>query len=252
MKFSIAVVRKIAEIMTEAVQEKLEEGAQVAEIEQALREVATNCLVEKYMSDDMSDQERSDFEEHMFACPVCSEEVRQDFTLIETLKSLTPDQVPEAMRNGIRLAGWRDWFRPASLIPTFAAVALACVVGYQNLGSGAGEIASVAPVALINPVTKGGGDVVSIPVSLKSRVFVLHLNSETLPSGSFAGEVDDFAGRKILVLPNGVQNKSTELQVTLPTKNFPVGKYELVLRPAAEPDSIVTYPFAVEEFQVSK
>jgi len=40
MKFSLAVVRKIAEIMTEAVQEKLEEGTQVAEIEQALREVA--------------------------------------------------------------------------------------------------------------------------------------------------------------------------------------------------------------------
>ena len=40
MKFSIAVVRKIAEMMAEAVQEKLEEGAQVAEIEQALREVA--------------------------------------------------------------------------------------------------------------------------------------------------------------------------------------------------------------------
>lgn len=40
MKFSIAVVRKIAEIMTEAVQEKLEEGVQVAEIEQALRELA--------------------------------------------------------------------------------------------------------------------------------------------------------------------------------------------------------------------
>ncbi len=40
MKFSIAVVRKIAEIMTEAVQEKLAEGVQVAEIEQALRELA--------------------------------------------------------------------------------------------------------------------------------------------------------------------------------------------------------------------
>ena len=40
MKFSIAVVRKIAEIMTEAVQEKLAEGVQVAEIEQALCELA--------------------------------------------------------------------------------------------------------------------------------------------------------------------------------------------------------------------
>jgi Uncharacterised protein family (UPF0236) len=40
MKFSIAVVRKIAEIMAEEVQEKLEEGLQVAEIEQTLRELA--------------------------------------------------------------------------------------------------------------------------------------------------------------------------------------------------------------------
>lgn len=214
--------------------------------------VESNCLVEKYMSDDMSDQERSDFEEHMFGCPICSEQVRQDFTLIETLKSLTPEQVPAAAPNRTRLAGWRDWFRPSSLIPSFAALALACVVGYQNLGGGGGEIASVTPVALINPVTKGAGDVVSIPVSRKSRVFALHLNSETLPPGSFAGEVDDFAGKKILVLPNGVQDKSSELQVMLPTENFPVGKYELVLRPAAEPDSIVTYPFAVEEFQVNK
>ena len=40
MEFSIAVVRKIAELMAEAVQEELQEGAQVAEIEQALRELA--------------------------------------------------------------------------------------------------------------------------------------------------------------------------------------------------------------------
>jgi hypothetical protein len=40
MKFNIAAVSKIAEIMAEAVQEKLEGGVQVAEIEQALRELA--------------------------------------------------------------------------------------------------------------------------------------------------------------------------------------------------------------------
>ena len=40
MEFSIAKVRKIAELMAEAVQEELQEGAQVAEIEQALRELA--------------------------------------------------------------------------------------------------------------------------------------------------------------------------------------------------------------------
>jgi len=40
MEFSIAVVTKIAEIMAEEVRKKLEEGGQILEIEQALRELA--------------------------------------------------------------------------------------------------------------------------------------------------------------------------------------------------------------------
>jgi Putative zinc-finger len=208
----------------------------------------TSYLVEKYMSDEMSDVERTEFEEHMFDCPVCSDRVRQDFTLIENLKALPMHELRVAAP--ARAGGWREWLRIPSLVPTFAALALACVMGYQHIGgTGSEETARVLPqLAVLQPATRSA-DVVTIQVDRKSKVFELGVNADRLPAGSFICELQNAAGKTIAKLPGGQQNMAIDLHVQLLTKDFPAGRYQLVLRPAAEPDSIVTYPFAVENNQ---
>lgn len=208
----------------------------------------SNLLVEKYMSDDMSDVERTEFEEHMFACPVCSERVRQDFTLIENLKALPPQDVKAAAP--VRSAAWRDWFRIPSLVPTFAALALACVIGVQHFGStGEPEGARILPqVATLQPVTRGA-DTPAIQIDPKAKFFELSVNADRLPAGSFTSEFQNADGRKILSLPGSAQNTAIDIQMQLPVKDFPPGRYQLLLRSATEPGSIVSYAFAVENIK---
>jgi hypothetical protein len=207
----------------------------------------SNHLVEKYMTDEMSEPERTEFEDHMFGCPICSERVRQDFTLIENLKALPLAEVLPASAAG---RDWRAWFRVPSLVPTLSALTLACVLGYQHIGAGAGDAARMLPqLAVLQPVTKGADGVVTILVNRKSSTsFELSVNADTLATGSFTCEVEDAAGKKILspFASETTQNTAMDLRIQLPTKDFPAGRYQLLLRPAAEPDSIVAYPFAVE------
>lgn len=209
--------------------------------------IESNNLVEKYISDEMSEQERTEFEEHMFDCLVCSEQVRQDFTLVEHLKALSPDQLPVKAQVPAQKTGWRDWLRIPSLVPTFAALALACALGYQHLGGGPAEVARVLPqLAVLQPVTRGANDIVTVHVNRESPVFELSVNADKLPAGSFVCELQNVSGAKILSLAGGPQNTAFDLRLQLPTRSFPSGRYQLILRPAAEPDSIITYPFAVD------
>jgi len=205
--------------------------------------------LDKYMLDELSGEERAQFEEHMFDCPICSDQVRQNFTVIENLKEVLGEQrAASSVETGWSRGGWRDWLRIPSLAPTFAALALACVLGYQNLAVGPGSAAQFLPqVAALQSTPRGENVVPTIRVDRKSPLFQLSVNADTLPAGSFACEFQNAAGKKVLTLNSGPQNRDLELRIQLATKDFPAGRYQLSLRPTAEPDRIITYLFAVED-----
>ncbi len=72
----------------------------------------------------------------MFDCPECAAKVKDDFAMLDDLKAVLSE--PTVMRTPQRVkpaSGWREWFRPMMLAPTFAALALACLAGYQNFVS---------------------------------------------------------------------------------------------------------------------
>jgi hypothetical protein len=95
---------------------------------------------ERYLLGEMPLEERDEFEEHFFSCRVCGEDVQTASVFIENAKALFRErdlQTSPALKKTMR---WRDWLRrdwigwlrlPVT-VPTFAAVALAAVVCYQN------------------------------------------------------------------------------------------------------------------------
>jgi len=199
--------------------------------------------VEKYTLNEMSGAERTQFEEHLFDCPLCSEQVRQNFTAVETLKEVLREQ-PAASYLSVG-TGWRDWLRPSSLVPTFAAAALACMLVYQY-ASGPGMEARVLPLAsVVAPVARGEAPPVQL-VDHKSPSFVVTFSVDGL-SDSFVCEFLTTAGKKIISIAGGPESvASFNLPVELPAKNFPPGSYRMILRPVSKPDSIKTYPFVID------
>jgi hypothetical protein len=203
--------------------------------------------VEKYTLNEMSAEERTAFEEHMFDCPICSEQLRQNFTLVENLKEvLREEPATQHATAPVARSGWRAWLLPSSLVPTFAAAALACVLVFQHIGGGNQEIARVLPLASV--VTSVERDA-SAPVQMvdpESPTFIVTFGVDRLAEG-FACEFTNKAGKKVASVSHGPESvTSFNLPVELPTKSFPPGEYRMSLRPESKPDSIKTYPFVVE------
>ena len=91
-------------------------------------------MAERYLLDELDDQERDEFEEHFFDCRDCAESVRAAGEFIEHSKVLLEENQPLSARTPRRQAsrvGWFSWLRPAFLIPTLAA--LLGLGAYQNL-----------------------------------------------------------------------------------------------------------------------
>jgi hypothetical protein len=85
--------------------------------------------VERYLLGEMPLSERDDFEEHYFTCTECAEEITSASLLIGEMKTALReiDSAPKTSS-----PGWLSWLKPQFLVPTFAALLLAVVVGYQN------------------------------------------------------------------------------------------------------------------------
>jgi hypothetical protein len=94
-------------------------------------EVAANThAVERYLLGEMPVPERDAFEEHYFTCAECAGEIRSASEMMRDMKSALRDFRSEPK---VSSEGWLSWLRRPVLVPTFAAVALAFVVGYQNV-----------------------------------------------------------------------------------------------------------------------
>jgi hypothetical protein len=208
---------------------------------------------QKYLLDELSANQRAEFEEHLFECPICAEQVRHDFTVVENLKEVLREQ-PEtgAASNGLRLPanGFLAWLKPASLIPSFAALALAGIVVYQNVlpTHAAPEQAQILPAAsLVTPVTRGAAQP-AIKVDHTKANFVLSFTVDAAKPDSFVCDFQTEAGSSVIKLAEPQQpNASFTLNVLLSSKLFPAGRYRLLLSPVSEPQNSTLYPFAIED-----
>jgi hypothetical protein len=165
----------------------------------------------------------------MFDCPVCSDLVRQNFTVTENLKQVLRESPAE------QPAAWRSWFRIPSLVPTFAALALACVVGYQNLGPS--DTAQVLPqMAALKPASRG-----TVPV-IPAGARLLPVNADQLPLGPFEFQLDHSA-----VHGHGQKTEADAPIQILLSKNLPAGRHTLKLTSDANKADPITYTFEVQE-----
>jgi len=208
--------------------------------------------VERYLLDEFTAEERLDFEAHVFECTICGEQVRQSAIAIDNVKGVFREErkkVSQAAQEGARRWNWAACFRLPSLVSSVAALALASVVVYQN---------SVYIPKLLQPQVLSSAVIAPLAreeaqkITRDPQVPYFNLNFLVDVSPPYPAYVCEFrkeSGETILKVDSGPEQfGSFTLRVLLPTKKFPPGRYVMVLRPAAAPQTeLQRYSFETQQ-----
>ena len=205
--------------------------------------------IDKYLLDELPQEERLAFEEHMFDCPACAAKVKDDFGMISDLKEVLAEATPiRALHSGKTTGGWREWFRPLMFAPSLAALALACIVGYQNMVSIPGML---RPQMLeTNPFvsTTRGATVQTAVVKPGAALFAASFGvAAATVYPAYACEFQAEGKATIMTVDCG-KHPTAEftLSLLLPAAKFPPGGYTMILRSATDQHSEVSrYSFAI-------
>ena len=193
---------------------------------------------------EMTHEERLAFEEHLFDCPECATLLTEDSALIDGLKAVlrepvaqvAPAKTPPAVKEF-----WTKWLRPFSLspitlAPAFAALALAVVVGYQNLVSIPGmlqpQVLDTTPMI----ATTRGATTQTVAVKPGSGLFAVSF--EVSSPAVYPGYVCEFRAEidaRVNTVDCGNHNTAEfTLSLLLPSPKFPAGVYTMILRPVSQ------------------
>jgi hypothetical protein len=102
-------------------------------------EAVEQMTAERYLLDELTPDAREEFEDHLFDCPECAQDLRAATAFVDEAKIQLPtltDNLPAPPSAGVgrpkvKRDHWLSWWRPVFAIPAFAALLL--VIGYQNL-----------------------------------------------------------------------------------------------------------------------
>ena len=207
--------------------------------------------VERYLLDEFTAEERKDFESHLFECAVCGEQVRESAIAIDNVREVLREEgekIGSQERRAERKKSWAAWLRLPVLVPSLAALALAAMVAYQN---GVYIPALLQPEvlssAVIAPLAREEAPVITAdPEKPKFNLNFAVDVPQTYPA--YICEFRNESGTVVLTVDSGPEKVgSFTLGILLPTKKFPPGRYVMVLRPAAAPQTeLQRYSFVIQ------
>jgi hypothetical protein len=210
--------------------------------------------VEKYLLDELSPQERDEFEEHFFDCPECAADLKTTTAFLDEAKrelrrAPTAKPAPR-VRKPLRLG---FLWRPAILAPAFAL--LLSVIVYQNVRifTPAGESARLdspevlSAVSLIGANSRGGGNP-SVAVG-KDQPILLTLD---IPAAqqftSYTCALIAPSGATIWRVPVSASQARDTVSIRVPGADLKPGGYTLRVQASpvrGEPVDIAQYRFTL-------
>jgi hypothetical protein len=194
--------------------------------------------VEKYISGELPEDVRDQFEEHYFDCVECASDLKALATFLtagrmvleEELPAKVPPRLPEAER-----AGWFGWLRPLVAVPAIAA--LAAIVVYQRAVTipALQERAKAEPVAQLYESSyrvQGAtrGENTSTITVEPNQSFALDFDftpDKIFPS--YKGNLLEQSGRPVLTFDVPAKEANKELHLVIPGGKVHSGKYDLAL-----------------------
>jgi hypothetical protein len=216
----------------------------IGEFEMDHSEAVQQMSAERFLLDELTVEERDEFEAHLFDCPECALDLRAGVALVNEAKvqlpqlvASAPPSVPaKAKKQKEKKNFWFLWQRPA-----FAGLAFACltVIAFQNLVTypSLRKAASQPRLLLSAPLhgnTRGGHTTltadrkhgISLPVDVLSSMTPANYFSYSVDLLNQQGKLvwsDAFAA------PSESESASQQYSVAIPGAALDNGEYTLVI-----------------------
>ena len=210
------------------------------------KQAVSTLAAERYQLQEMSDEERSAFEEHYFSCPVCAEEVQLGAMMEDGAKAGWAAVSRPAIER-VPSPGARAWYATPAL-PWALAATLAVAAGYQTIRRGPASPGGIGPQALA-PITlrdrsRGAEPAVTVTAGVP---LTLALDVSPAGAGGLAYELAPSGAPPVLsgrALPPAA---GAPLLLLIPDTYFAApGRYELSVRDATTQELVGEFHFVVE------
>ncbi len=215
-------------------------NARLIDHQQAIK----TMMAERYLLGEMNEGEHDAFEEHMFECPECFEQVRAGTEFVDSLKKIGAEQAAAVPQTGWHQA-LGEWLRPRST-QIFAVMFLGAVSFsvYQSMLLHQAAAPEIVTVETLRPEARGQGNIIH---ASRRGSFELRVVFQPEPAAKLGRvQIMDDAGKEAATVPVNDLGQG-ELQVRFGAGKFHSGKYLLVLKAADQTtgqESVVNqYPF---------
>ena len=214
---------------------------------------------ERYLLEELSPEERAEFEEHYFACVECADEVRAAFKFGDNAKAvLAENPIPLAVQARERprqRSGLWAWLRPAFAVPAMAVLLLGVTL-YQsflvipNLERSLANATAprVIPSIAAKPAVRG--DETPVVISSQDPFVEVFLDINTVPPvSSYLCDVYDGSGTLRFAVPAQAGSIAGTIDLLLPATGLQSGRYTVKLIPngAASKSSVSdSYSFVIQ------
>jgi hypothetical protein len=201
-------------------------NARVMDHEEAIK----NFTAERYLLGELTEDDRDAYEDHLFSCPVCFEQVKAGTEFVSQLRHISKEEVGTITHPGFigtLMSGLRQ---PVSMV---AFTLLFCAIGlnvYQNrLISGFRHV-QVAPTAFLSDGAKAEG-IKQVTVPRNTRFF--NLNFQLLQKGSYTryeGQLLTESGKLKYSFPVSLEQASETINLLLDSQVMDEGTHQIVIQ----------------------
>lgn len=227
-------------------------------------EAVQQMTAERFLLDELTLEERDEFEAHVFDCQECALDLRAGVAFVNEAKVQLPQLIADspastradAKKPKEKKNYWFLWQRPA-----FAGLAFACmlVVGYQNLVTypalrTAANQPRLLPSAPLHGNTRGGGHLtiaadrkhgVSLPVDVLGSMTSAAYSSYSVDLVNQQGKL---VWTDSITAPTESESASQSFSLAIPGATLENGQYTIVVSgvaPTGERSPINRYSFEI-------
>ena len=212
------------------------------------RDAVQSSATERYLLDEMSDQEKEAFEEHFFECAECATDVRaaalmRDGSKSGLLERTNLRSIAGAARPAAPAAG--RW-RLATVMPWAAAASFALIAGYQTLSR---EISRPVASQVLAPITlrsETRGAEPSVSLSAASSAVTLAMPLSATGDGELTYDLRTASGQSVASGRSTTPQGGAPLLLLLPASTLRAGeRYVLTIRRGPDGTMVDEYRFSV-------